>query len=123
MDENPGKHVEWRGWDKREWCAPVHYFLEVFCEDGASFSNFRGFSVQVLFADGGGFVDGFPFALTFSLSTDDFCFFFDGCCYLAKGGLYFERDNRGSMAEGTYLRGRHGDDPGLEGCYEIGGIE
>lgn len=27
------------------------------------------------------------------------------------------------MAERTYLRGGHGDDPRLEGCDEIGGVE
>lgn len=68
-------------------------------------------------------MDGFAFALTFSLSTDDFGFFLDSSCDLAERGLYFEGDDGCGMAEGAYLRGRHGDDPGLERCYEIGGVE
>lgn len=105
------------------WCIPVHYLLDVFGEGRASFSDFCSLAVQVLFADCGGFVDGFAFALAFSLSTKDFCFFLDGCCYLAKGGLYFEGDDCGGMAEGAYLRGGHGDDPSLKGRYKIGCVE
>ena len=87
--------------------------MYIFGEDRTSFSYFCHLSIKVFFTDHGGSVDGFAFALAFSLSTKDFSFFFDGCCDLTKGGFYFEGDDCGSMSEGTYLGGRHGDDPGL----------
>lgn len=68
-------------------------------------------------------MDGFAFTFALSLSTDDFGFFLNGSCDLAQGGLYFEGDDGCGVAEGAYLRGRHGNDPGLKGCYEIGGVE
>ena len=91
---------------------PSTFFLMyIFGKDHTSFSYFCHLSIKVFFTDHGGFVDGF--ALAFSLSTKDFSFFFDSCRDLTKGGFYFEGNDCGSMLEGTYLGGGHGDDPGL----------
>jgi hypothetical protein len=62
-----------------------------------SFSYFYHLSIQVLLSDGSGFIDGFAFALTSLLSTENFGSLLDGCYDLlvAKGGLYFEGDDGG----------------------------
>jgi hypothetical protein len=61
------------------------------------FSYFYHLSIQVLLSDGSGFLDGFAFALTSLLLTENFGSLLNGCYDLlvAKGGLYLEGDDGG----------------------------